>query len=65
MRLRVVHLPVQGELENLARPYMIVLDRVPQEFIDTTSPAELGRFTEHSGGLCHGIIAYDGELEIE
>jgi len=44
---------------------MIVLDRVPESFIDTTSPAELGRFTEHSGGLCHGIIAYDGELDIE
>lgn len=65
MRLRVVHLPVQGELENVTRPYLLVFDKIEGSELADQFHDTVGRFPEVSGGVCHGVIGVEGELEIE
>jgi hypothetical protein len=65
LRLRVVHLPVQGELDNLVRPYILVFDRIADTELAENFSTTVGRFPELSGGACHGVIGMAEELDIE
>lgn len=61
MRLRVIPLP-QAD----AAPYLVILDRVPEDWpVKETMEGINEGMKERSGGGCHGFLVFHGELDIE
>lgn len=47
-------------------PYMLVLDRVPEEWPNKEIMEGINEgLRERTGGNCHGFLVFHGELEIE
>lgn len=64
MRLRIVPLPQQ----EYAHPYLLVMDRVHGDMAEGAAESLKGinsNLKEQTGGLCHGFLMVEGELEIE
>jgi hypothetical protein len=65
MRLRVVRLPAQED----GNPYLLAVDRAGHDMFEPEHVRHIQTVgeavKEQSGGMCHGLLIFEGELEIE